>query len=82
MEFIEAKILLKNLLNRVEIQEDGSKQLTGVLTDDELEALKLALWLSGMYPTLLLVLRFRQSRRLFPRVSLSLQYRFLFRRTQ
>lgn len=45
MENIEAKILLKNLLNRVETQEDGSKQLTGVLTADELDALFLALTL-------------------------------------
>ena len=43
MEMIAVKILLKNLLNRVETQEDGSKQLTGRLTDDELAALHAAL---------------------------------------
>jgi len=42
MEWIEAKILLKNLLSRIEIKEDGCKQLTGVLTDDELVALQTA----------------------------------------
>ncbi|NEV62347.1 hypothetical protein [Thiorhodococcus minor] len=45
MELVEAKILIKNLLKRVRAQEDGSKQLTGVLTDDELEALQFALTL-------------------------------------
>lgn len=38
-----AKVLLENLLNRIETQKDGSKQITGVLTDAELEALQLAL---------------------------------------
>lgn len=38
-----AKVLLENLLNRVETQEDSSKQITGVLTDAEVEALQLAL---------------------------------------
>ncbi|MYA35336.1 MAG: hypothetical protein F4Y34_01555 [Gammaproteobacteria bacterium] len=42
MNIIVAKILLENLLNRVELQDDGSKQLTGVLTDAELEALQFA----------------------------------------
>ncbi len=52
VEIIEARILLKNLLNRVETQQDGNKQLTGVLTDDELAALRLALdLLSGPPPT-------------------------------
>ena len=43
MNIDTAKVLLENLLNRVETQEDGSKQITGVLTDAELEALQLAL---------------------------------------
>ena len=43
MEMIEARILLKNLLNRVETLEDGRRQLPGTLTADELAALHLAL---------------------------------------
>ena len=43
MDINTAIVLLENLLNRVEIQEDGSKQITGVITDAELEALQLAL---------------------------------------
>ncbi len=43
MNIDTAKVLLENLLNRVETQEDGSKQITGVLTDAELKALQLAL---------------------------------------
>lgn len=43
MELIEAKILLRNLLKRIKPQEDGTSLLPGVLTDDELEALNLAL---------------------------------------
>lgn len=39
MDPIEAKILLKNLLDRVVTLEDGSKQLTGKLTSSELDAL-------------------------------------------
>ena len=42
MELMAAKILLKNLLHRVETREDGSKQLTGKLTDEELAALQTA----------------------------------------
>lgn len=55
MELIEAKILLKNLLKRIEVLEDGSRQLTGLLTDDELQALQIAFDLlsasSGHSPT-------------------------------
>lgn len=43
MELIEVKILLKNLLNRVETLSDGTKQLLGIITDDEVEALHKAL---------------------------------------
>ena len=43
MNINTAIVLLENLLNRVEIQEDGSKQITGVLTDAELKALRFAL---------------------------------------
>lgn len=43
METIEAKILLRNLLKRIKIQEDGSHLLPGVLTDDEVEALQMAI---------------------------------------
>ena len=43
MELIEARILLKNLLNRVETLEDGRRQLSGTLTAAELTALHLAL---------------------------------------
>jgi hypothetical protein len=43
MESIEAKILLKNLLYRVVVLEDGSKELSGKLTESELEALNFAL---------------------------------------
>lgn len=43
MEQMTAKVLLKNLLQRVETLDDGSRQLTGMLTDDELEALHMAL---------------------------------------
>lgn len=51
MELIEAKILLKNLLNRIDTQEDGSRQLTGVLTDDELGALQLAVEMLSASPS-------------------------------
>lgn len=51
MELIEAKILLKNLLNRVDTQEDGTRQLTGVLTADELDALQIALELFDGSPS-------------------------------
>ena len=37
-----AAVLLKNLLNRIEIQDDGSGTLTGRLTIDELAALRTA----------------------------------------
>lgn len=42
MEKIVAKILINNLMSRIEIRADGSKHLPGVLTSDEIEALKLA----------------------------------------
>lgn len=42
MEMIEAKILLKNLFARMEPQEGGGYLLHGKLTDDECEALKMA----------------------------------------
>lgn len=42
MEKIVAKILINNLLSRVEVHSDGSKHLPGVMTSDEIEALKLA----------------------------------------
>lgn len=42
METIEAKILLKNLLKRIRTQDDGTQVLGGVLTDDEIQALRLA----------------------------------------
>lgn len=45
MEKIEAKILLKNLLNRVDEQEDGSRCIPGILTTDEIEALQIAIQL-------------------------------------
>ncbi len=43
MEMIEAKILLKSLLKRVKQVDEDSFELKGLLTDDELTALKLAL---------------------------------------
>lgn len=43
MDQMIAKILLKNLLQRVETLDDGSRQLTGMLTNEELEALRMAL---------------------------------------
>lgn len=42
MEKIVAKILINNLLSRIEVHSDGSKHLPGVMTSDEIEALKLA----------------------------------------
>lgn len=54
METIEAKILLRNLMKRIKTQEDGSHQLPGVLTDDEVDALQLAVTLfegAGAQPT-------------------------------
>ena len=45
MDLMKAKFLLENLLDRVEILEDGSKQLSGKLTDNELQALLVALTL-------------------------------------
>jgi hypothetical protein len=45
MELIGAKILLRNLLQRVKVGEDGTRQLPGVLTDDEWESLQLAVGL-------------------------------------
>ncbi len=55
MELIEAKILLRNLLKRIKSQEDGSHHLPGVLTDDEVAALQLAVGLldsSSVHPSL------------------------------
>lgn len=43
MELMKAKFLLENLLDRIEILEDGSKQLSGKLTEKEYEALKIAI---------------------------------------
>ena len=45
MDLMKAKFLLENLLDRVETHEDGSKQLSGKLTDNELQALQIALTL-------------------------------------
>ncbi len=42
MEWIEARVLIRNLLNRVEVQEDGHRVLKGVLTDAEWDALNFA----------------------------------------
>ena len=42
MDLYVAKVLLKNLLSRVEIQDDGNGMLAGKLTVDELAALRLA----------------------------------------
>ena len=47
MEKVEVKILLRNLLKRIKTQDDGSHQLPGVLTDEEIEALRLAVELFG-----------------------------------
>lgn len=43
MDLIKARLLLENLLERVEVLEDGTKQLSGKLTDNELKALQFAL---------------------------------------
>lgn len=43
MELMKAKFLLENLLERIEVLDDGSKQLSGKLTDKEYEALKIAI---------------------------------------
>lgn len=52
MEAIEAKILIKNLLKRIRQTGDDTYELVGALTDDELEALNLALAsLSGSSPS-------------------------------
>lgn len=45
MDLMKAKFLLENLLDRIEILEDGSKQLSGKLTNYELQALQVALTL-------------------------------------
>ncbi len=50
MEIIEARILLKNLVNRIKTQDDGSKVLNGVVTEDELQALQMALELLNAPP--------------------------------
>jgi hypothetical protein len=52
LENLEAKIILKNLLQRVEVSDDGSRKLTGKLTDDELDALNFALQLLSNTPLL------------------------------
>ena len=51
MERFEAQLLLKNLLSRVETRADGSRALTGKLTDSELSALRMALELLSSQPT-------------------------------
>jgi len=43
MDLLKARFLLENLLERVETLNDGSKQLSGKLTDNELKALGIAL---------------------------------------
>ncbi len=43
MESLEARVLLKNLLNRVEELENGRSRLSGTITSEELGALRLAL---------------------------------------
>ncbi len=43
MESIEVITLLKNLLKRIETHADGTRHLSDVLTDDELDALKTAI---------------------------------------
>ena len=50
MDLLVAKILLNNLLSRVEIQDNGSGTLTGRLTVDELAALRMAAELVGGTP--------------------------------
>ena len=45
MDLIKARFLLENLLDWVETHEDGSKQLSGKLTNNELQALQFALTL-------------------------------------
>lgn len=52
MDLIEAKILLKNLIKRIETTADGNKQLPGVLTDDEIEALQISLNLFSNSPSI------------------------------
>lgn len=43
LELIEAKLLIKNLLKRLVKLENGTKQLIGVITEDEIEALEFTL---------------------------------------
>ncbi len=43
MDLNIAKVLVENLLDRIETQEDGSKSITGVITDAELGALQVIL---------------------------------------
>ena len=50
MEPVKARILLENLLNRVETLENGSLRLSGTLTPDELEALNFAVSLLDSDP--------------------------------
>ena len=50
MELVKARILLENLLKRVEKLENGSLQLSGTLTPDELEAIHFAVSLLDSDP--------------------------------
>ncbi|WP_321865369.1 hypothetical protein [Paraburkholderia tropica] len=43
MDALEAKILFKNLLNRIKKTDDGEYQLSGLVTQDEVNALRFAL---------------------------------------
>lgn len=47
MEIIEAKILLKNLIQRIKKAESGNYHLDGSITEDEIEALKFSLAVLG-----------------------------------
>ena len=51
MDLHVAEVLLKNLLSRIDMQEDGSGTLTGRLTADELEAFRMAVGLVEDAPT-------------------------------
>jgi hypothetical protein len=47
MENVEARILLKNLLQRLSLTSDGKKRLEGTLTDAELKAIQYAVEVLG-----------------------------------
>lgn len=47
MEIIEAKILLKNFIQRIKKAESDNYHLDGAITDDEIEALKFSLAILG-----------------------------------